>query len=205
MTMTQPSPPNSPKPPVQSEGPPAVGGALQALRQAQQLSLDDLSRRAGVSKSMLSQIERNLTNPTVAVLWRLANALGVNLADFLANGAASAPAPAIAVVQPHAIPALKSPDGRCELRILGPIDLAGKFEWYELTIQPGGVLASEPHDAGTQEHLSVLSGSMTVRAADDEKKLKHGDTARYGADVAHAIANPGKSAATALLVVIHPG
>ncbi|SPD56702.1 protein of unknown function (plasmid) [Cupriavidus taiwanensis] len=70
----------------QADGPPAVGMALQALRQQHRLSLDELSRRAGVSKSMLSQIERNLANPTVAVLWRLANALGVNLADFLAGG-----------------------------------------------------------------------------------------------------------------------
>jgi hypothetical protein len=43
------------------------------------------------------------------------------------------------VVPAHAVP-LKSPDARCELRILGPIDLAGRFEWYELSIQPGGVL-----------------------------------------------------------------
>jgi len=67
------------------------------------------------------------------------------------------------------------------------------------------VLASEPHDTGTQEHLSVLTGSMTVRSGSEEKKLKHGETARYGADVAHAIGNPGKSVATALLVVVHPG
>ncbi|MWL90060.1 MULTISPECIES: helix-turn-helix domain-containing protein [unclassified Cupriavidus] len=190
--------------PVPAEGPPAVGSTLQALRQSQQLSLDDLSRRAGVSKSMLSQIERNLANPTVAVLWRLANALGVSLADFLAQGGSAPPAPAITVVQPHAIPALKSPDTRCELRILGPIDLAGRFEWYELSIQPGGVLASDPHDTGTQEHLTVLTGAMTVQAGGDEKKLKHGETARYGADVAHAIGNPGKGVATALLVVVHP-
>jgi transcriptional regulator with XRE-family HTH domain len=56
--------------------PPRVGAALQALRGSRGLSLDDLSKRAGVSKSMLSQIERNQANPTVAVVWRLANALG---------------------------------------------------------------------------------------------------------------------------------
>lgn len=197
--MTQPS-----SPVVSADGPPAVGSALQALRQSQQLSLDDLSRRAGVSKSMLSQIERNLANPTVAVLWRLANALGVSLADFLAGAAAQRPEAGISVVQPHAIPSLKSPDGRCELRILGPIDLAGRFEWYELTIEAGGVLASEPHESGTQEHLSVTGGAMTVRAGTDEKKLRHGETARYAADVPHAIANAGKSTASALLVVVHP-
>ncbi len=201
--MTQPSPPTGAVTPA--EGPPAVGSALQALRQAQQLSLDDLSRRAGVSKSMLSQIERNLANPTVAVLWRLANALGVSLADFLAGASAQRPDVGIAVVPLHATPSLKSPDSHCELRILGPIDLAGRFEWYELTIQAGGVLASEPHEAGTQEHLSVLTGAMTVRAGTDEKKLRHGETARYAADVPHAIANAGKSTATALLVVVHPG
>ncbi|KAF7963066.1 DNA-binding protein [Cupriavidus sp. UYMU48A] len=177
---------------------------MQALRQQQQLSLDDLSRRAGVSKSMLSQIERNLTNPTVAVLWRLANALGVNLADLLSADAGGRPAGGIALVQPHAIPALKSPDGHCELKILGPIELAGRFEWYELTIQAGGVLASEPHEAGTQEHLSVLSGAMSVQAGEEERKLRHGETARYAADVPHAIRNGGKATATALLVVVHP-
>ncbi|CAG9168397.1 HTH-type transcriptional regulator SutR [Cupriavidus laharis] len=195
------------QPPIQkpqADGPPAVGAALQALRQQQQLSLDDLSRRAGVSKSMLSQIERNLTNPTVAVLWRLANALGVNLADLLSANAGSRPGGGIALVQPHAIPSLKSPDGHCELKILGPIELAGRFEWYELTIQAGGVLASEAHEIGTQEHLSVLSGAMCVQAGAEERKLRHGETARYAADVPHAIRNGGKATATALLVVVHP-
>ncbi|WER49129.1 XRE family transcriptional regulator [Cupriavidus sp. WKF15] len=197
--MTQPPVQNS-----QADGPPAVGAALQALRQQQQLSLDDLSRRAGVSKSMLSQIERNLTNPTVAVLWRLANALGINLAELLSADAGGRAASGIALVQPHAIPSLKSPDGHCELKILGPIELAGRFEWYELTIQAGGVLASEAHEAGTQEHLSVLSGAMSVQAGTEEKKLRHGETARYAADVPHAIRNGGKATSTALLVVVHP-
>ena len=192
-------------PSASGEGPPAVGAALQGLRQRQRLSLDELSRRAGVSKSMLSQIERNLANPTVAVLWRLANALGVPLGDLLAGGAPAKPDTGITLVAPHAIPALRSPDGHCALRILGPIDLAGGFEWYELSVEPGGVLASEPHEAGTQEHLSVLSGALTVRSGSDERRVRHGETARYAADVAHAISNAGKTPASALLVVVHPG
>ena len=80
-----------------------------------------------------------------------------------------------------------SPDGKCTLRILGPIALAGKVEWYELTVESGGVLASEPHEAGAKEHLSVLSGTLTVQAADSSKVLKAGDSARYAVDVQHAI------------------
>lgn len=181
--------------------PPRVGATLQALRQAQGLSLDELSRRAGVSKSMLSQIERNQANPTVAVVWRLANALRVELSELL--GGERPAAPPIEVVAAHATPGLSSPDGLCRLRILGPIELAGQFEWYELTVQPGGALESEAHEPGSREHLSVLSGELEVSAGGSRLLVKAGETARYAVDGAHAIRNVGKKAATAMLAVLH--
>jgi len=182
--------------------PPKVGATLQSLRQAQGLSLDELSRRAGVSKSMLSQIERNQANPTVAVVWRLANALRVELSELL-GGERVAP-PAIETVPAHATPAMSSPDGLCQLRILGPIDLAGQFEWYQLTIEPGGALESAAHEPGSREHLSVLSGTVDVNAAGCTQTLKPGETARYAADGPHAIRNSSAQPAIALLVVLHP-
>ncbi|ALT77104.1 MAG: XRE family transcriptional regulator [Burkholderiaceae bacterium] len=181
--------------------PPKVGATLQALRQAQGLSLDELSRRAGVSKSMLSQIERNQANPTVAVVWRLANALRVELTELL-GGERSAP-PAIETVPAHATPGMSSPDGLCQLRILGPIDLAGQFEWYELTVQPGGALESAAHQPGSREHLSVLKGHLVVSAGGASQTLSAGETARYAVDGPHAIRNSSKQPAVALLVVLH--
>ena len=181
--------------------PPRLGATLQGLRQSQGLSLDELSRRAGVSKSMLSQIERNQANPTVAVVWRLANALRVDLAELL--GGEKAAAPSIQTVPAHATPSLATPDGLCSLRILGPIDLAGQFEWYELTIQPGGALESSAHEPGSREHLSVLGGHVEVTAGGTSQQLQSGETARYAVDGPHAIRNTGKSVATALLVVLH--
>jgi transcriptional regulator with XRE-family HTH domain len=151
--------------------PPRVGDTLAALRQAQALSLDELSRKAGVSKSMLSQIERAQANPTVAVVWRLANALGVPLG---------------------------------ELRILGPIELAGQFEWYALSLKVAGALESQAHENGTREHLTVLSGLLDVEAGDETQRLKPGETARYAVDRPHAIRNVGKTAASAWMVVVHP-
>jgi transcriptional regulator with XRE-family HTH domain len=180
-----------------------VGDTLSALRQAQSLSLDELSRKAGVSKSMLSQIERAQANPTVAVVWRLANALGVPMGDLL-GGTPPPAAPAIALVPVHDTPSLRNPDGSCELRILGPIDLAGRFEWYALTLQAGGTLESQAHEHGTQEHLSVLTGNIEVRSGDEQQRLKSGDTARYAADRSHALRNVGKSVASGWLVVVHP-
>jgi transcriptional regulator with XRE-family HTH domain len=191
-----------PKPAAPAPQPPRVGTTLAALRQQRGLSLDELSRQAGVSKSMLSQIERGQANPTVAVVWRLASALGVPLAELL--GETRPAEPLLATVPAHATPLMLSPDGKCELRILGPIDLAGRFEWYALTVQPGGTLASEPHEPGSREHLTVQAGALEVSAGAESARLRLGETARYAVDVPHRIHNPGKSAAQALLVVLHP-
>ena len=192
------------KPRATTTEPPRVGDTLAALRQQQGLSMDELSRKAGVSKSMLSQIERAQANPTVAVVWRLANALGVPMAELLGN-TPEAERPAIALVAAHATPALRNPDGSCELRILGPLEVAGQFEWYALTLQPGGALESDAHEAGTREHLSAVSGQIEVSAGGTAQRLKPGETARYDVDQPHAIRNTGKSVANAWLVVVHPG
>jgi transcriptional regulator with XRE-family HTH domain len=194
----------SKKPTETQNEPPRVGDTLAALRQAHALSLDELSRKAGVSKSMLSQIERAQANPTVAVVWRLANALGVPIAELLSGAPAARSAPAITLVPTQATPSLRGPDGLCELRILGPVEMAGQFEWYELRLQPGGVLDSQPHEPGTREHLTVVSGAMELQVADATQKLKTSETARYAADCKHTIRNSAKTAASAWLVVIHP-
>lgn len=191
------------KPHSVASEPPRVGDTLAMLRQGASLSLDALSRKAGVSKSMLSQIERGQANPTVAVVWRLANALNVGMGELLGGAVPAGPA-TIELLAAHAAPAIRSPDGLCELRILGPIALAGQFEWYALSMQRGGTLQSEPHEDGTQEHLSAMSGIIEVQAGDQMQRLKTGETARYAADRPHCIRNAGRSLAGAWLVVVHP-
>jgi XRE family transcriptional regulator, regulator of sulfur utilization len=186
-------------PPTNS--PPEVGATLQRLRLERGLTLEDLSRIAGVSKSMLSQVEREKANPTIAITWRLANALGVGIGELLASETKQVEA--IRMLEPHETPTLPGDHAGYVLRILGPMELAGKFEWYELTLAPNGVLASNPHDPGTTEHLTLLQGAMEVEVGSLRKKLKIGGTARYQADQSHAIRNSGKTEAKALLVVIH--
>jgi len=186
---------------VTTSAPPEVGATLQRLRLARGLTLEDLSRIAGVSKSMLSQIEREKANPTIAITWRLANALGVQISELLSSEVR--PVDLIRVVDAHEIPTLPGNHAGYSLRILGPMDLAGKYEWYELTLQPGGELASQAHDPGTTEHLTVVTGTVELEVGAEKRKIKHGATARYPADQNHAIRNAGKTEAKALLVVVH--
>ena len=187
--------------PVTGAAPPEVGATLQRLRLARGLTLEDLSRIAGVSKSMLSQIEREKANPTIAITWRLANALGVQIGELLSSQVRTAEL--IRVVDAHEIPTLPGSHAGYSLRILGPMDLAGKYEWYELTLAPGGELASQGHDPGTNEHLTVLTGAVEIEVGIEKRRVKHGATARYPADQGHVIRNTGKLESKALLVVVH--
>ncbi|MDY7545560.1 XRE family transcriptional regulator [Glaciimonas sp. CA11.2] len=187
--------------PIAHNTPPEVGATLQRLRLKRGLTLDDLSRAAGVSKSMLSQIEREKANPTIAVTWRLANALGIGIEELLATETSEREA--IHIMEPHETPTLPGLHAGYVLRILGPMELAGKYEWYELTLAPEGALVSTPHDPGTMEHLTLLNGGVEVVVDGVKKKLKIGGTARYPADKNHVIRNTGKTEARALLVVIH--
>lgn len=180
---------------------PAVGARLQQLRKSKGISLEELAKASGVSKSMASQIERNEANPTVAVLWRLTNALNVGLAEFLAPEKAEGGKPDIAVTPSYATPIIRSPDGKCILRILGPPELVGRMEWYELRIAAGGVLASEPHSGGSKEHLSILSGEVVVEVSGAKKRVMAGETVRYAVDQKHAIINDSAELATLLMVI----
>jgi transcriptional regulator with XRE-family HTH domain len=183
-----------------ANSPPEVGANLQKYRLARGLTLDDLSRMAGVSKSMLSQIEREKANPTIAITWRLANALGLDIAELLSG--VSKAGEIIHTMEAHQTPTLPGSHAGYTLRILGPMGLAGKCEWYELILANPGELLSNPHDPGTIEHLTVLQGNLEIEVGGIIKKIRQGGTARYPADQIHIIRNAGKGEAKALLVVI---
>jgi XRE family transcriptional regulator, regulator of sulfur utilization len=182
--------------------PPRLGQTVQQLRTERGMTLDALSRVAGVSKSMLSDIERDKANPTIAVAWRLANALDIGLDRLLVGGQRTLEQ--VSVAGPHETPSLAGQNDAYVLRILGPIELAGRFEWYELALKPGGALVSSAHEPGTREHLTVIRGTIDVTAGDTTRTLKAGDTGRYFADREHAVRNNSKHEAIALMVVIHP-
>ena len=185
--------------------PPDVGQKIKALRTERKLTLDGLAKASGVSKSMLSQIERGLTNPTLATIWSLTQSLGIDISSLLDEPAMTAEAtPALDIVKSYETPEIQSADGKCTLRILGPIDLVSRTEWYDMRLEAGGKLVSEGHGSGTVEHLTVLDGSLSVKNGGPRKALEAGDTARYEADVPHVIENRSDSPARALMMVISP-
>jgi XRE family transcriptional regulator, regulator of sulfur utilization len=194
----------SPKDDMNSIDPPDIGPRLQACRKAQGLTLAELAARSGVSRSMLSEIERGSANPTYGTLWHLTRALGIDLNGLIA-GTSETSEDRIDVQPENLTPTIHSADRGCTLQILSPVSMVSLVEWYLLTFEPGGSLISAPHGAGTVEHLHCTEGEIVVHSAAAEMVLRAGDTARYAADVPHALISVGdkraKKGAKAFLVV----
>lgn len=183
----------------------ALGGHLcrrvRDLRKRRGWSLEQLAAASGVSRSMLSQIERNEANPTLAVTYRIAQAFGMTLGDLLETPGAQS---SIQIIRNNDRAHLFRSDPDCQIRTLSPLNLEKDVEFYEIRLGPGGALRSAPHFAGTREYLTVQKGRLRVESAGDAEELNPGDSASYRADVPHAIVNAGRTEAVAYLVDIYP-
>ncbi len=173
---------------------------VREMRKRRRWTLEQLSSLSGVSRSMLSQIERGVANPTLAVAFRIATAFGMSLGDLVDL---PAPRPRIDVIRHDDDTYRFRDDADCRIRTLSPLPLEKDVEFYELTLRPGGVLASAPHFAGTREFLTVEKGTVRVHSGDETCELRQGDSAHYHADVPHRIENIGRGEAVAFLVDIY--
>ncbi|MCF7786322.1 MAG: XRE family transcriptional regulator [Prosthecobacter sp.] len=191
-------------PPIESS-PEAInenlGKRVKKLRGDRGWSLEELATASGVSRSMLSEIEREKANPTLTVTFRIARAFGLTLQELIESAEASASK--IQVIRATDRAQVYRSDKQCEIRTLSPINLEKDVEFYEMTLRPGGTLRSQPHFEGTREFLTVEDGSVRIESDQNSEELAKGDSGTYRADVPHAIVNTGKGDALVFLVVIY--
>ena len=174
-----------------------LGNRLSLLRKRKNMTLDDLSDKSGVSKSILSQIERDLSNPTVTTISRIAEALNEKLSDFFLK---------IEVEETSSIessketPSITSKDGLCELKILGAGETVNWLQWYILEMKPKGILDSGSHGPKSFENLTVIDGQIEVECGEAKEKLSKGDTFRFQSNRNHTIKNNSKQKVQVLMV-----
>ena len=174
-----------------------LGHRLSLLRKRKNMTLDELSAKSGVSKSILSQIERDLSNPTVTTISRIAEALNEKLSDFFLK---------IEVEETNSIessketPSITSKDGLCELNILGAGETVNWLQWYILEMKPKGILDSSSHGPKTFENLTVIDGQIEVTSGKIKEKLSKGDTYRFQSNREHTLKNISKQKAQVLMV-----
>ncbi|SDK21564.1 helix-turn-helix domain-containing protein [Billgrantia gudaonensis] len=170
------------------------------LRKKRGLTLEQLAAASGVSRSMLSQIERGRANPTLAVTLRIAQAFGLNIGELVDQPWTAS---RIEVVRSDDASQLFRDDRDCRIRTLSPLHLEKSVEFYEVRLAPNARLHSAAHFEGTRELLTVTQGRAVVVAGDNRCELGLGDSAHYHADLEHTIENVGDTELVGFLVVTY--
>lgn len=151
------------------------------------MTLGHLSARSGVSKAMLSQIETDKVNPTVATVWKIAVGLNVEI-DLLLKGAGPSQRK-FNISKREEITTIDTEEEGIHIKVLSPFAMVEDLEMYVLTFDPAGKLESSPHFPGTEEFLTILSGEVEVIAGPKRGLLQEGDFINYHCDIDHAIYN----------------
>lgn len=170
-----------------------IGENLKRIRSQMDLSLADVSKLTGVSKTMLSQIERGESAPTIATMWKIANGLKVKF-DTLLNDVDSH---LFDVRSIHNIRPVYDAGGLAEVYCLvqfSPMSGLG-YEFFYCVFKPGCHYSSDSHKNSISELIFVFDGELDVTVGLNSYHLTPGSTIAIDAAQAHSYTNTGDSPA----------
>lgn len=183
-----------------------IAQRLAELRYERGLTLDDLSARSGVSRAMISKIERMQTSPTAAILNKLAIGLGVLLPSLLGFSVQGPPLPRSPVARRKDQVRWKDPESGYERRTLTPPEVSQPMQLSEVRLPPRARVAFE-NAAGARmvyQQIWMISGELRVRVGERDHKLTEGDCLAMTLDQPVRIHNAGQSTAHYLMGTVSP-
>ena len=179
-----------------------LGRRVQRLRGVRKLTLRDAEKLTGVSRSMISKLERGLASPTATVLGKLAEGFGVSISQLLGGPEPSANRRAL-VLEKRKQAVFRVPDSGFERRSLSPVSKGRGIDFVVNMLPPRRTSGTFPaHAAGVEETLAVSSGRLWLFLDDRKIALKAGDSVFYRANVGHRFENPSSTRAAVFYIVI---
>ena len=175
-----------------------ISGNLKRLRREKELTLDALAEMTGVSKSMLGQIERGESAPSVATLWKISMGMKISFTSLMVENKQEAQ-----IIDNGDIEPLTNGDDNFKLYPVFPFEPGRNFEILTIEMQPGAESLSMPHDPGTEEFVMVYSGQMTLLVGEAVYTLNANQSIRYEADKKHGYANRGKALVKLCMVIYY--
>lgn len=157
-----------------------IGAAIHAHRTARGMSLGELSRACGLSRTILSRIESGAGNPSLETLWRVSGALDLPLGALLEEEAA----PRVRRIRPRDGAPLHADSGM-DAWLISAEPRAHRSELYELALPAGTEQRTDAHLPGTEEVLMCIEGRARIGPVGDEVEVGPGEAVWFVADRAH--------------------
>ena len=180
-----------------------IATRVRKLRSARGLSLDALATDSGVSRSMISLIERGESSPTAVVLEKLASGLGVTLASLFDTPPAATGANTGPLVRRRDQPQWQDPASGYRRRNVSPPGGEQPMRIVEVHFPVGASVAFETaeRDVRVHQQVWVLEGAMEITLGDERYRLKEGDCLAMQLDRPTMFHNPTRNAARYVVVI----
>lgn len=165
-----------------------IGARIRQLRVAQSLTLDELSTASGVSRAMISRIERGEASPTASLLGRLCAALGLSLSAFFAEEER-----AVSPLSRRSDQKVwRDPETGYLRRSVSPPGAASPIDLVEVVLPAGARVSFPPHAAshGMTQHVWLFEGELEMTTKDDVHRLEPGDCLFMPVGEGHVFHNP---------------
>ena len=179
-----------------------LGARVRGLRRRRGLTLEALAEVSGVSRAMISKLERGEKNPTIVVAARLAEGLGITLSQL----AGMEDRREVILVPKDRRMTLRDPETGFERQLLSPT-FAGRGVELIRNVIPEGETSGEfpPHKKGVEEYIVVEHGRLRAVLGGEQYLLEEGDALYFEADITHRFDNLGGGACSYYLVISSRG
>lgn len=177
-----------------------IGAKVQEFRNQRKLSLRQLSAKAKLTPSMLSQIENNVVNPSINTLKEIARALDVPMFKFFQDSTL----PENLIVRKGQYKKIGNPGEEVFYQLLTP-DTSGNIEFCLMEIPPRSASADAPHEHNGEEVAYVIEGTVEICVGTREETMEAGDSIRIPALSPHRWVNTGEIPARVVFAVTPPG
>jgi XRE family transcriptional regulator, regulator of sulfur utilization len=176
-----------------------VAANIRRLREEKKLSMDELARLSGVSKSMLSQIEHSEGNPTLSTLCKIANGMNVPFDALTVRSKQDFEIIRLTDLQPFT-----EDNGKARNYSVFPDAENRRFSIYYLEVESGAFWNAEPHLRGTVEFITVVSGRLEMTASGQINYVDKGESIQIKTDMPHSYKNVSNELAKLHMVIFTP-
>ncbi|MEZ3463137.1 MAG: XRE family transcriptional regulator [Lachnospiraceae bacterium] len=165
-----------------------IAANLKRIRKSRNMSLDAMAEKTGVSKSMLGQIERGESNPTVATIAKIVDGIRISFEELVYPKQES-----VLIIDNEKLPPLRSETGAYQVRSLFPYDRRRNFEVYEMKIEPGEGCGCFLTGEGNCEYIIVVQGVLTLVTAEGTYEVSANHAIKLDTARDHSYHNSGSS------------
>jgi transcriptional regulator with XRE-family HTH domain len=175
-----------------------IAAGIKKRREQLGISANDLAEKSGVSRAMVSKIERLEVSPTAALLGRLCNGLGITLSSLIASAESKAGSP---ITRSSDQLVWRDPDTGLLRTMISPRNSDSKVEIVQVELPNGAEVHYDAVRTSYDQHLVILQGKLTLLEGAEIIELGAGDCMHSRVDVAHTFANRGRTSCKYLVVI----